>query len=128
MRDFLPKLLLPLVLCGCSDTADVVGKIGPEAERFYGVAKFYENGSTAIEMVSASGVKCVAAFRYAKIETRAGNLTCNDGRVARMRFTALSRVSGYGYGIADDGSRVALFYGLSEDAVDRYLPLAASTE
>ena len=126
MRDFLPKLLLPLVLCGCSATAGVVGKIGPQAERFHGVATFYKNGSTAIEMVNASGVKCIGSFPYAKIETRVGKLICTDGRVAQMRFTALSRASGYGYGVVGDGSRVALFYGMPEDEADQYLPPSAA--
>jgi hypothetical protein len=126
MRDILSKLLLLAVLCGCSSTAEVVGKIGPKAERFHGVATFYKNGSTAVEMSNTTGVECIGSFLYAQRETRTGNMICTDGRIARMLYTGLSRTSGYGYGIAGDGSRVVFFYGLPEEEAQKYLPPAAS--
>lgn len=126
MRNIIPKLLLLAVLCGCSSTADVVGKIGPEAERFYGVAKFHKNGGTAVEMTNTTGVECIGSFLYAQRETRTGDMICTDGRIARMRYTGLSRTSGYGYGIAGDGNRVVFFYGLPEEEAEKYLPPAAS--
>ena len=126
MRDTLSKLLLLALLCGCSSTAEVVGKVGPKAERYHGIAKFYSNGSTAVEMANATGVECVGSFLYAKVLTRTGNMICTDGRIARMRYTGLSRTSGYGYGVAGDGSRVVFYYGLSAEEAAQYFPPAAS--
>ena len=128
MKNTAYKMLLTLVLCGCSAAGggklDVFGKSHSGSERFQGVATVFANGSTNVRMTSPAGVECIGYFPYAGNNKRKADLICTDGRVARMTFVALSGTSGYGYGAVGDGTAIEFFFGLPKAEADVYLGLA----
>ena len=126
------SMLLLLTLVGCAAVGgqpiEVFGQARSGSERFQGFATISPNGSTAVRMANAAGVKCVGDFPYAGRAKSKGELICTDGRVANMTFTALSRTSGYGYGAASDRTAIAFFFGLPEEEADAYLGLPHTSQ
>ena len=119
-----PLLAGLLLLGACSTTVDVIGRVEPGSELYYGTATAEGTDGGKIEMATADGKRCIGEYslhrpiRLGLIPTTPSgglaHLFCNDGRTAGLRFTSLSMTSGYGYGRASDGSAVRFSFGLSE--------------
>jgi hypothetical protein len=126
------SMLLLLTLVGCAAAEDrpieVIGQAHSGSERFQGFATISKNGSTAVRMTNAVGVKCVGIFPYAGRAKSKGELICTDGRIAKMTFTALSRTSGHGYGTASDHTAIAFYFGLPEAEAEAYLGLPRTSQ
>lgn len=126
----MPWKLVPPLLAGfllvsaCSTTVNVIGRVEPGSELYYGTATAEGTDGGKIEMATADGKRCIGEYslhrpiRSSLIPTTPSgglaHLFCNDGRTAGLRFTSLSISSGYGYGRASDGSAVRFSFGLSE--------------
>jgi len=117
----LATIAAAVLLSGCSVTAGVIGKVGPEGNTYRGVATGYMDRTGTIDMTNADGVRCVGGFRYTGAKTGVGELRCNDGRTADIQFNGITHVSGYGYGTVSDGSPISFTFGLSEEESKIYL-------
>jgi S1-C subfamily serine protease len=114
-------VLAACIVSGCGVTVGVIGKAGQDEKLYRGTATGYISGTGTIEIANPTGHKCVGEFRYMTSTTGTGTLRCNDGRSATFEFTALSGVSGYGYGTGSDGTPVRFVFGLPEEEGRAYL-------
>lgn len=125
MRGDMKRLVAVLVaaaLSGCSVTAPVTGVLGNGGEVLKGTATGYADKTGTIFMESASGkLKCSGDYGYIGTSSGRGKLFCNDGRTADVQFNAITYTTGYGYGVASDGTAIRFTYGLSDDEGRRYL-------
>ncbi|MFP5513226.1 MAG: hypothetical protein ACLGJC_09120 [Alphaproteobacteria bacterium] len=120
---FLPALAAAaLALSACSVTVPVTGSIGVAGQAMTGTATGYADKTGTIFMQSPNGkLKCSGDYGYIGTSSGRGKLFCNDGRTATVQFNAITYKSGYGYGVADDGTAIRFTYGLSDEEGRQYL-------
>jgi hypothetical protein len=91
---------------------------------FTGTSIGYPDRTGKIEVTSAIDpeLSCMGEFYYTGHKTGSANLVCNDGNIASLKFTALTNLSGYGYGTSTRGP-VSFTYGLTSSQSEKYLKL-----
>ncbi|WP_316979779.1 S1C family serine protease [Shumkonia mesophila] len=126
MRQVLGVLAVALGLAACSVTEPVIGLVGNAGERYDGTATGYMDRTGTITMANTTGGLCTGGFHYTGAKIGVGTLTCNDGRRATIQFQAITSLSGFGYGVTDDGEPIRFTYGLSEEQSRPHLVAPAS--
>lgn len=116
--------LLALSGAGCSVSADVTGYVGSLDQVYRGKSTGFSDHSGNIQMTSATGVRCAGDYVWWSAGGQ-GNLICDDGKTARVRFTRLSMSSGYGSGVTSDGEPLQFTFGLNETEAKKYISLPA---
>jgi len=126
MKHPLLALFAATVVTGCSVTADVYGIVGDQDDLYTGTATGYVSRTGTIELKNAKGNRCSGDFAYypGVLEGR-GIIGCDDGQRATIRFTGMSRTSGYGVGTSSNGSPVSFTYGMDRQQSARYLGVSA---
>lgn len=127
-----------LLLGACSMSVDVVGRVDPGEELYYGTATSDGQDGGRIDMATADGKHCIGEYRFngggrmglLPVAPSGGlaRLVCNDGRTAGVRFNSLSVTSGYGYGRASDGSAVRFAFGMTEAEAAPHLGSRPATD
>jgi hypothetical protein len=97
-------------LTACSVSVPVNGTFGKK--EFLGTTKAVMFGDTTFDVVTEDGLKC----RGITVEgvgkpSGWGTFSCEDGAKGKFYFTAITKLSGKGFGKTGDGRKLNFTYG-----------------
>jgi hypothetical protein len=99
-----------ITLSACSLTVPVNGTVGKK--EFLGRTTAVMFGDTTFDVTTEDGMKCYGITVEGVGEPSGwGTFNCDDGAKGKFYFTAITKVSGKGFGKTNDGRKLSFTYG-----------------
>ncbi len=110
MKKFVFTGLAAIALSACSMTVPVNGKL--DKKEFLGKTTTEMFGDTTLDVVTEDGLKCHGLVVEKELNINGwGTFNCDDGAKGKFYFTAITKVSGKGFGKTTDGRKLSFTYG-----------------
>lgn len=116
-RLYMKKILIPILasitLSACSITLPVKGYTEKNNEVVTGTGTGYLTGDGTFKIISSGGLVCDGIYKYPEGLSlpSVGAFKCDDGTQGDIVSTTDTGVSGYGYGMNNEGKYVQFIFG-----------------